>query len=83
MLEFEIIWTGDRLCSTKNNSQDIGGISGFDDHLSGTSSLAGVIKPQNMLWIQKITQFTVYNLNEKFKGTAHKFWHHFITLMSF
>ncbi len=57
MFEFEIIWTADRLCWT-NNSQDTGGASGFDGHLSGT-----VIKPQNMLWIQKITQFTVYNLN--------------------
>lgn len=44
MFEFEIIWTGDRLCSTKNNSQDTGGVLGFDDHLSGNSSL-GVIKP--------------------------------------
>lgn len=44
MFEFEIIWTCDRLCSTKNNSQDTGGALGFDDHLSGTSSLS-VIKP--------------------------------------
>ncbi len=69
MLKFEIIWTSDRLCWT-NNSQDTGGTSGFDGHLSGT-----VIKPQNMLWIQNIT---VYSL----KGQLN-LWHHFITLMSF
>lgn len=60
MLEFEIIWKGDRLCSTKNNSQDTGGTSGFDDHLSGTSSLAGVIKTQKHVVNSK--DYTVYSL---------------------